>query len=241
MPRTVDSQRIKSSADGLSASLRFANHRTLSGSVNLASASSPPAFQQTSTMAAFDHTYNLDPTDPNHPILQIEATNLVSVADASGPAVDSLGADGAADLASANILLTDNPRFAAGILGLSVSATFVHSESFASYIFGANHSFFGGAASFGSLTIGGALIGQTLTFAGEAAPNTVLFQSPFVTITLDKQVQSDVLPNASTTPSRMTTYALDIHLDKAHLFGHTISGDITLGATSASLTAPRHA
>ena len=39
----------------------------------------------------------------------------------------------------------------------------------------------------------------------------------------------------------ITTDALDIHLNNAHLFGRAISGDITFGVTSASLFPPLHA
>ena len=152
------------------------------------------AFQQTRKIGAFSHSYNLDPTNPIHPTLQIDAADLVSSATSSGLGVDNVGTQATSDVASASFVLTDHPPFAAGILGLSVSADLVHSASYASYVFGANRGFLGGDASFGSLTIGGALIGKTLTFSGDAAANTVLFQSSSVTITLDKQILSDFLP-----------------------------------------------
>jgi hypothetical protein len=89
----------------------------------------------------------------------------------------------------------------------------------------------------------GALIGETLTFSGDAAANTILYRSPSVTITLDKQMLSEFLPpsaSSPTGPNQITTDALDIHLNNAHLFGRTISGDITLGVTSAALFPPLH-
>jgi hypothetical protein len=244
LPQAMFSRLVLSSADGLSSYLDVGSHQTSFGPVGLASGAAPPAFHQTKKIGAFDHTYNLDPTDSNHPTLQIDATDLVGAASSSGLGIDSVSTQATSDVGSANILLTDHPPFALGVLGLSVSATFIHSASSASYVFGANRGFLSGDASFGSLAIGGALIGKTLTFAGDAKANTILFQSSSVTITLDKQIRSEFLPPSAATPTapnRITTDALDIHLANAHLFGQTITGDITLGETSASLFPPLHA
>jgi hypothetical protein len=95
---------------------------------------------------------------------------------------------------------------------LDVRASFIHSESSASYVFGPDRGFLAGDASFGSLTISGALIGKTVTFSGTAAADTVLYSSPTETITLDKQTVSDFLPPSDTGvgPNRITRDALDI-------------------------------
>ena len=79
---------------------------------------------------------------------------------------------------------------------------------------------------------------------GDAAANTILYQSSTVTITLDKQTLSDFLPPSTVAPigpNRITTDAIDISLNNAHLGGQTLSGDIALGETSASLFPPLHA
>ncbi len=83
-----------------------------------------------------------------------------------------------------------------------------------------------------------------MTFSGDAAPDTVLYHSPTVTITLDKQTLSDFLPPSPTTsallpvpailPNRIATDALSIQLTNAPLLGTSISGNISLGETSAS-------
>jgi len=243
------SQLILSSADSLSGNLRVGGHQTSFGPVGLGSGTVPPAFHQTENIGAFDHTYNLDPTCYLNPIglngatLRIDAANLVNTASSSGLGIDSISTQATSDIGSASVLLTDSLPFALAVLGLSGSAEFIHSASNASYVFGPNRGFLSGDASFGSLTIGGALIGKTLTFAGEAAANTILYRSPSVTITLDKQTLSDFLPPSAATPvgpNRITTDALDIQLNNAHLFGKTISGDIRLGETSAGLFPPLH-
>ncbi len=238
---------VDSFVEGLFASLDVGGHQMSLGPVGLASGDAPPAFHHTTEVRAFDHTYNLNPADSNHPTLKVDAKHLVSTASSSRLGVDRVSTHAISDIGSANMLLTNNPRFALGVLGLLVSATFIYSESSASYVFGANRGVLGGDASFGSVTIGGALIGKTLTFAGDAKANTVLFQNSTVTVTLDKQIRSNFLPpsgaaaSAPTAFNRITTDAIDIHLSNAHLFGKTISGDITLGETSASLFPPLHA
>ncbi len=172
--------------------------------------------------------------------LAVHATHVVNTAVSPGIGIDTLDADSTANIGSATVSLTDPSVGSLLLLGLSASATFVHSESSASYVFGPNRGFVSGDASFGSLTISGSLVGgKTLTFSGDAAPNTVLFQSATVTITLDKQTLSDFLPPVAGTalpvsPNRITTDALDIQLNHASVGGQIVTGDIRLGESSAT-------
>jgi len=238
------SQLVLSSADGLIGSLDVGSSQPSFGPVAEVSGAAPPAFHHTSSASVVDHTYNLDPSSFLDPTLHIDATRIFSIASSRGIGIDNISTQATSNIGSANFLLTDNPPDIVSILGLSVSATFVHSESDASYVFGANRGVLSGDASFGSLTISGALIGKMRAFSGDAAANTVFYKSPTVTITLDKQTLSDFLPpsaSGSVGPNQITTDALDIHLNNAHLFGRAISGDITFGVTSASLFPPLHA
>jgi hypothetical protein len=233
---------LLSSADSLSGYLDAGRSQTSFGPVGQAAGAAPPAFHQTRRIAAFKHSYGGDA--PNQAFLQIDATNLVNTANSPGLGVDAISTQATSDLGSANIVLTDNALKDVSILGLAVSATLIHSESDASFVFGQTQGYLGGSASFGSLKIGGALIGKTLSFAGTPTANTILYQSASVTITLDKQTLSEFLPPSGLAPigpNRITTDAIDISLNHAHLFGTTISGNFTLGETSASLFPPFHA
>src|ERR1700732_2694738 len=78
--RVMFSRLVLSSADGLSGQLDVGSHQTSLGPVGLASGAAPPAFHQTKKIGAFDHSYNLNGTDPNHETLQIDATKLNSTA-----------------------------------------------------------------------------------------------------------------------------------------------------------------
>ncbi len=125
------------------------------------------------------------------------------------------------------------------IPGLSVEATGIHSDS--------NVSFEGsltGDASFDLLTVSGALVnGDTLTFSGDAAPDTVLYKSSTVTITLDEQTL--LYPPGATSGiigPTITTDAIDIQFNHAKFEGQTITGDFAIGQSLASygLMPPAH-
>jgi len=235
---------VFSSADSLSGDLEVGSSQTSFGPIGLAAGAAPPAFDSTQTVDAFNQTYNLDHADPNLLTLQVQATKLVNNASSAGLGTDNISAQATANIQSPGFLLTDNPLSTLSFLGLSASATFINSNSDASYVYGPNRGSLSGDASFGSLTISGALVGgETLSFSGDAAANTILYKSPTVTITLDKQTLSDLLPTsgpAPVSPSRITTDALDIQLKNAPLSGNMISGDIVLGETTASLLPPLH-
>ena len=234
------------SADSLSFTLAAGGQTTSVGPVGQVSGIAPPAFHHTVKIGKFDSTYDLDAGSATGPVLQIDTTDLTNTASSDGFGIDAISAVGTSDIAAASISLVDPLSSTLELLGLSVSATFIHSESNASYVVGPNRGGVSGDASFGSLTITGALVGgKTLTFSGDAAPNTVLFKSAAVTITLDQQTASDFLPPVPVTPgaiivppflpNRITTDALSIQFNNAALPGTTVSGHIGIGESSASL------
>jgi hypothetical protein len=245
---------VTSSADYLAGFLNTGGKTKIFGPVGLLAGSAPGSLDKAKKLASFNHTYTLNPTDSTNATLAIGAANLSDDVTSAGISNGTIGIHATADLASGNIVLTDNPLSTLSVLGLSVGATLVHAESDASYVFGDTHGTLSGAASFGDLTISGGLIGKTLTFKGDAAANTILFHNSTVTITLDRQILSDFDPPGATAPSaaalqpvtptvlpnRITTDAITISLNKAEVFGQTVSGMITFGETSASLFPPLH-
>jgi hypothetical protein len=160
---------------------------------------------------------------------------MFNAASSAGLGVDEIGANGTADFSSAHFLLTDSVGTGPTVLGLSVAATGVHSDSNSSFVF-PDRGFLAGDASFHSLTITGALVGgRTLTFSGDAKPDTVLYSSPTVTITLDEQRL--LLPPTATggvIGPMISTDAIDIQFHDAKLLGNTISGHFDFGQSSAN-------
>jgi len=240
MPAALLKQAVVSSfADGLSVQLAFDGKAAHVGPTARVRGSAEPAYDQTANVARLDRTLSLEPGNPFNPTLRVQASGIHTEAASRGMGIDSISATGTTDIGSADFVLTDNPLSPGGILGLlglSVSMSHVHAAAEYAHVYGANRSFVTGGASFGSLNLGGALIGKTLTFSGDAAPNTVLFSSPTVTVTLDRQTVSDLISNGLTktlTPEGITTQAIDISLHNATLFGKSVSGDIIVGQASA--------
>ncbi len=231
---------VSSSASGLSVDLTFNGSGFNLPPIAGVSGGAPPAYDKTRSIESFGKTQRLDPGSPSNPTLQTHATEVTTHAASRGFGVDAVSAHAGVSIGSSEFLLTSNPLCPLGllgVLGLSLTATDVHSSSDGSFVVGANRGFLGGDASFGSLKIGGALIGKSLTFSGHAAANTVLFSSATVEVTLDKQTVSDIPSwgaGHTTIPVAITTDAIDIHLHNAPLFGRTVSGEIVVGETSAN-------
>jgi hypothetical protein len=64
----------------------------------------------------------------------------------------------------------------------------------------------------------------------------VIYQSPTLTITLNRQIPAGVIsctPNCTFTPAAISEQAIDIVLTKAKLNGQTVSGEIIVGADQA--------
>jgi len=233
---------VFSSADALAADLAFGGTTTQVGPVAPVSGHAPPAYDDTSHINHLHTTVELKPGSLLHPTLRFDENGIDTDAYSSGIGVDSVSSHAQANIGSDMFLLTDNPSplAIAAVLGLSLSATGIHASADFSRVFGPGRNFVAGDASFGSLTIGGSLLGRTLSFSGNAAPNTVLFSSPTITVTLDRQIVTDLLsigPTLRVTPMGITTEAIDISLHNASFLGTHISGDIVIGEASAG-TAP---
>ena len=149
---------VSSSADSFSGNLDADGFTTTIGRSHRVSGSAPPAYDDTSRIASFDHTYDLTPAEANTLSLTMQATHMVNNAKSAGIGVDEIGASGAADLGSASFVLADTPGPMQPLskLGLSVEATGVKSGSDSSFVFGPNEGFISGDASFHSLTVTGA-------------------------------------------------------------------------------------
>jgi hypothetical protein len=91
--------------------------------------------------------------------------------------------------------------------------------------------------SFGSLTISGSLVGnQTVKLSGTPQTDTVIYQSPTVTITLNRQIVAGLIsctPKCTFTPYSVSGAAIDIVLNNATVSGRTVSGEIVIGGDQA--------
>jgi hypothetical protein len=90
-----------------------------------------------------------------------------------------------------------------------------------------------------SLAINGTLLGNlNLKYSGKAKPNTVIYDTPTMTITLNKEMRVGIIscdPTCTFTVTAITTVAVDVSLYKAPWQGHKITGDIAVGETQMEM------
>jgi hypothetical protein len=96
-----------------------------------------------------------------------------------------------------------------------------------------------GVANFGTFTLSGSLVGgQTLTFSGSAAPNTVVYDDPNLTVTLNHQMQTGEIvctPTCLFIPSALTSTAIAVEMHKEIIAGKPANGNLLIGQTEAQL------
>ncbi|HTJ65381.1 MAG TPA: hypothetical protein VL899_16390 [Alphaproteobacteria bacterium] len=93
------------------------------------------------------------------------------------------------------------------------------------------------AGRFDGLTITGSLVGgKTLKVTGAQKPDTVLFQSDTVTITLNSKLVTALIScslKCKLTPYSVRAAGVDVALNGAKLGKHKVSGDISVAAVAA--------
>ena len=238
-----------SAAFGIGAHFRSGGVATKLGRIAFTQGSAPPAYSRSAAAASVSKTVAIVPDTTPTPTLFVNATNVRSHVDSHGIEIDSVSAAGSAKLDSLGLSLNLNPLPPTAGAGvpvpqpfLAVAATNVASDASFTRVFPSTDTATG-SASFGSLTISGSLVGdKTLTFSGPAPKDTVLFQSPTVTITLDQQVEVGLITCSPDPcrfiPENITTDAIDIELHNADLDGHTVSGHIIVAQSRAGAGSP---
>ncbi len=71
---------VSSSADSFAGTLNADRSSTTIGPFALVSGSAPPAYDDTSRIASFDHTYDLTPAEANILSLTMQASHMVNTA-----------------------------------------------------------------------------------------------------------------------------------------------------------------
>jgi hypothetical protein len=175
-----------------------------------------------------------------HPTIFINGSNISSEVKNSSIGVDSETSQATASVGRAALMLNLNPPLPTAVVPQPyLQKSGKNSTSTANFntIFPNIYSAFG-SSSLQNLRIFGSLIGSTVvTYSGNAAPNTVVYDSPTVTITLNKQVESGIIscvPDPCTFKvTSITVAAVDISLNKAMIDGHEVTGDIVIAQAQA--------
>lgn len=175
------------------------------------------------------------------PSVFLYGSNIHSEVKNSGIGVDSETSESTASVGRASLMLNLNPPPPTAVVPqpyLQVTgANFTSSADFSTVF--PSFTSASGTSSVQNLKIFGALVGTSiLSYSGSAAPNTVIYDSPTVTITLNKQITEELItctvPDGCTTKVfGITVAALDISLNKANIDGHKVTGDIVIAQTKA--------
>jgi hypothetical protein len=213
------------------------------GPVANAAGSAPPAYDVVKVLSSYDQSIAVPPLVPNAvPVaasFTAEAQGIRSEAASAGIQIDFVNAAATSSVGSASLMISQSfpPSPASLLLAyLNVNATNVATSASYSKVFPQTVSV-SGSASFGSLSIGGSLLGgESVSYAGTAPANTILFQSATVTITANQQSIAYLISCSlacKLTPTRIIVHGLDIQLTNALINGFPVTGEIVLGDASA--------
>ncbi|GEM_PF-3120515 len=235
-----------SEAYGFSAKFVVNGQATLLAPVGQVKGSAPPAYKNATHAKTDNESLFLFAGTPPIPELVIDALGIKSQATSSGIAIDSVSATANTAIKTFTLSLIDYPPPPVATAStipfpepfLNINASDISAAASYSLVFpsaGSTDS----QVSFGSLSIGGTLVGsRTLTFSGIAAPNTVLYDSPTVTITLDQELTRGTVDcinaqGCSFVVGGIEATAIDIALRDAVLNGTKVSGHILIGRSAA--------
>ena len=200
---------------------------------------SPPAYAKIVTVPTSDQSIPVPSADVSAPMVAsftARATALVSETTSQGVRADQASAHARSRVGSARLTLS-TAASAAGRptqLWLDIEAENVSAAAGFSRTLPAP-SAVTGKVTIGSLRIAGSLLGgRVVTAAGAQAANTVLYQSPTITVIADRQIPADVIPcpNCAVRPGGITVRAVDIALHGALIGGRPVSGDIVLASAA---------
>jgi hypothetical protein len=173
------------------------------------------------------------------PTAFVSAANLTSHVSASGFGIDSRSSHADATVGEEAVRLFTAPPPGSGlpdVLYLTVTTReAIASANFSQTVPMAN--FANGSAQVGSLSVSGRLLGAaTISYSGQAPANTVVYDSPTVTITVNRQLTSGVVScsqRCTFSPSKIDVAAVDVELHEAAIGGTKVSGHILISDTIA--------
>ncbi|HEY2177661.1 MAG TPA: hypothetical protein VGH15_03700 [Caulobacteraceae bacterium] len=226
------------SAQGIEVTLDAQGIATQLGPIAAVEGPSTGKYDVSKTVASASETVIAAPLI-SRPSAHVTATNLTSHAAASGWGVDARSSAADAAVGSGRMNLFTDPAGPSGlpaVLYLAVSVQeALSTASFSQVAGGSNYA--DGSARIGALNVSGQLLGgASVKFAGPAPANKIIYQSPSLTITVNRQIRSETITCAATcqvTPTAIDVAAVDVELHDAMVGGTRISGHILVADDTA--------
>ncbi len=235
-----------SGAFGLKASFTVDGVTTGIGPLDALSGSAPPGYAKSATIGPIQKLIHIAPGKTPIPVMALNVSSIRTHVASSGFQIDSASAEGDATVKGLDLSLTLDPPPPGGPFPqpfLRVTIGKIVSTASMSQVFPQVPAATS-TATFSDLAISGSLIGdQPISLSGDVPNNTVIFQSPTVTVTLNGKFLAGLItcdPKCTFKPVTLSASALDIALSGARLDGKAVSGDIVIGASQVgeSLAVP---
>jgi hypothetical protein len=231
------------SALGLSANFDTDGVFTALHPANPVSSGTASNYDKTKSLGSYGKTLILTADGPAPPTLTVDTlTQRSSVKGGFG--VDTISAQGAASVASLNLKLAPYTPPNSDVVAapyLQIIVTKARESADYDYV-APSHATASSSGTIDTLTVTGPLVGgKTLTFSGSPKVDTVLYQSPTVTITLNQKITTALIsctPKCLFTPESISAAAIDVTLNNAKLGKHTVSGDISIASGAAGRLSP---
>ncbi len=234
----------QSTAVAIAASFRAQGLATQLQPVAAVSGAMSRTYDSTQTVPSVSESLAIAPGDPT-PTLFVSGEGLTSHTSSVLNTARSRTSLGGSMLANARLILTgDQPP--SGAIGATTPALLIATRelvSSANFNTGATtHSLAIGLMSVGRLSISGHLVGdRVLRYSGSVAQNTVIFRSPELTITLNRQFESGttacdddcVEAPLSNGVGAIRIVAIDVQLHDAIVGRSKVSGEIRVNQATA--------
>jgi hypothetical protein len=227
----------QSTAQDFDAQFVDAGVSTTVGPFTLAVGKGAGPYNQSAAAAPENEVIALVPQNPT-PSIFLNLGKVQSQATSTGILLDSESWGGNAAVDKIAVALNLNPLPPGGVPApfLQITAHDVKAQVGMNIVFPSTRGA-SGSAKIGSLDIFGSAMGfAAVHYSGAPAPNTVVYDTPTVTITLNKRIESGLIscsPTCVFTVTSIETDAADIDLHKAPWQGHKITGDIVIGRATA--------
>jgi hypothetical protein len=230
-----------SSAYGLSAALTSQGTGTSIPAVAKTSGQGQAAYTHHSSVLMFSEAMGLVSKGEVIGEMAIMASGIATHASGSGAANATVQTEADASIASVDVTMQLFPTSVAApltvpLLALSVAQIATSLTDTQTLPAVAVQT---GTVSFGSLTLTGSLVGnKKLTFTGTAPANTVLYDDPNLTVTLNQQIVTgsiDCTPLCQFVPQAITTSAVAIQMHNEIIAGKKATSDVFIGQLEAQL------
>jgi hypothetical protein len=229
-----------SGAYGIEANFLWKKTKTGLGPVGQVSGAAPPAYNKSDSIGPFQQTVPLLPLATPVPALTVNTTSIKSHVSSNGISIDNASAEGDASVKGLSLSLAlpyaVNGKTPINEPYLQVTAKSIEETTSFSQVFPQSAMPYT-STSISGLVISGSLVNnQTIKFSGDVPNDTILFQSPTVTITVNSRFQAGLIsctPKCIFSLVEVTGNALEISLTNADLGGKIVTGEIIVGQAQA--------